>query len=174
MVDDPRLQQRSVKREATTPARRKMTVDTQNPMVGAASTSGAPLTRGCCFLSRSLEIAWSGKETRQARPRDGERRSCCQPRHVLLDRDSFTGSRWTCMRCWAGGIMGQARPLFCCQWWTRPCFETETEEVLRSKKKTATDFLLLQILHTIKKIYKFKDGDARSKKKNGHVASSTM
>jgi len=33
-VDDPRLQQRSVKREATTPARRKMTVDTQNPMVG--------------------------------------------------------------------------------------------------------------------------------------------
>ena len=68
MVDDPRLQQRSVKREATTPARRKMTVDTQNPMVGAASTSGAPLTRGCCFLSRSLEIAWSGKETRQARP----------------------------------------------------------------------------------------------------------
>ena len=71
MVDDPRLQQRSVKREATTPARRKMTVDTQNPMVGGLDEqSSSHAAAGS--LSRSLEIARSGKETRQARPRGVE------------------------------------------------------------------------------------------------------
>ena len=48
-----------------------MTVDTQNPMVGGLDEQSSSRA-AAGSLSRSLEIAWSGKETRQARPRGVE------------------------------------------------------------------------------------------------------
>ena len=63
-VEGPRLQQRSVKRDAATPARRKMSVVTQNPMVVVGSGLGE-LLRRLLLLAPSRWIARSGRKTRQ-------------------------------------------------------------------------------------------------------------
>lgn len=95
LVDGPRLQQRSVRREATTPARRKISVVTQNPMVvGGLDEQSSSRAAAAFSLSLARWIARPGKGTRHARggqAREARGRwSCCQPRHVrvLLDRES--------------------------------------------------------------------------------------
>jgi hypothetical protein len=64
-VEGPRLQQRSVKRDAATPARRKMSVVTQNPMVVFGGGGLGELLRRLLLLAPSRWIARSGRETRQ-------------------------------------------------------------------------------------------------------------
>jgi hypothetical protein len=90
------LQQRSVRREATTPARRKISVVTQNPMVvGGLDEQSSSRAAAAFSLSLARWIARPGKGTRHARggqAREARGRwSCCQPRHVrvLLDRESW-------------------------------------------------------------------------------------
>jgi hypothetical protein len=99
------LQQRSVKRDAATPARRKISVVTQNPMaVLVGGGLGVLLRRLLLATSRWLDrsVGKTGK---------GDGVAASHVTWVLLDRNnSFMGSRWTCksMPTWASegqGIM---------------------------------------------------------------------
>jgi hypothetical protein len=99
-VEGPRLQQRSVKRDAATPARRKISVVTQNPMVVFGGGGLGELLRRLLLLAPSRWIARSGRETRQVLQGKEDGGGGVAASHVtcvLLDRNnSFTGSRWTC------------------------------------------------------------------------------
>ena len=141
-----------------------MTVDTQNPMVGGLDEQSSSRA-AAGSLSRSLEIARSGKETRQARPRGVEMEREVE---LLPATSRASGSRFVYglemdlheMLGWMHYGPGQAS--FC--WWTRPCFETETE-VVGSKKKKENDCNLFPASPNFTYHSKFKDGDVRSKKK---------
>jgi hypothetical protein len=85
------LQQRSVKRDAATPARRKMSVVTQNPMVVFGGGLGELLRRLLLLLAPSRWIARSGRETRQVL-QGKEMVEGVAASHVTC---VLPGSRWT-------------------------------------------------------------------------------
>jgi hypothetical protein len=153
LVDGPRLQQRSVKREATTPARRKMTVVTQNPMVGGVDEQSS--SRAAAAFSLARWIARSGK--RRDRPRGVERQERGE-----MERGGVAASHVTCF--WiAIRLRARDEMLGCASvkaLWARPglflmygvdtAFLSFEKETMYLQQTTVTYFLLLQILHTNK------------------------